>query len=152
MSALKIIALAAAVGSVGLASASAAQKPALPPASAQRLEGASWSVGAVKPDPGLTDAVQRTGREVFQARCETCHGALPKDMSPGLPARAGTIALEAKYKGSKPALLEQRTDLTPQTVAFFVRKGTGIMPFFRPTELTDDELAALGAYLSRKKR
>jgi hypothetical protein len=26
------------------------------------------------------------------------------------------------------------------------------MPFFRPTELSDDDLSALGAYLTRKQR
>jgi mono/diheme cytochrome c family protein len=65
---------------------------------------------------------------------------------------AGTAALEIKYKGEKPALLEERTDLTPEVVAFFVRKGSGVMPPFRPTEVSDDDLKALGAYLSRQQR
>jgi len=26
------------------------------------------------------------------------------------------------------------------------------MPFFRPTELSDDDLSAVGAYLTRKQR
>jgi hypothetical protein len=65
---------------------------------------------------------------------------------------AGTQALEAKYKGAKPALLEQRTDLTPDVVRFFVRHGSGVMPFFRKTEVSDADLDALAAYLTRKRR
>ena len=151
MSALKMIALVGAFGLIA-AGAHAAEAQKAPPPSAQRLEGASWSTGLVRADPGLKDATLQTGREVFQARCEACHGEIPRGIGPGLPALAGTAALQAKYKGAKPALLEQRTDLTPETVAFFVRKGTGFMPFFRPTELTDDELAALGSYLARKRK
>ena len=30
--------------------------------------------------------------------------------------------------------------------------GIGYMPAFRPTELSDDDVAAIGAYLARKKR
>jgi len=67
-----------------------------------------------------------------------------------MPAMAGTQALQARYKGAKPAELEQRTDLTPPFVAAIVRGGLNSMPFFRPTELSDDDLTALGVYLARK--
>ena len=63
----------------------------------------------------------------------------------------GTAALALKYKSAKPAELELRTDLTPEFVALFVRKGAGIMPPFRPTELSGEDLKALGAYLARKR-
>jgi hypothetical protein len=33
-----------------------------------------------------------------------------------------------------------------------VRNGLNSMPFFRPTELSNDDLAALGAYLARAHR
>ncbi len=62
------------------------------------------------------------------------------------------MVLEQKYKGTKPAALEERTDLTPATVAAVVRSGVGPMPFFRKTEVSDADLKALGAYLSRKSR
>ena len=151
MSALKMIAL---VGAVGLIAAGphAAEAQKAPPPSAQRLEGASWSTGLVRADPGLKDATERTGREVFQARCEACHGEIPRDIGPGLPARAGTAALQAKYKGAKPALLEERLDLTPEQVRFYVRHGISIMPFFRKTEVSDADLDAIGAYIARAKR
>jgi hypothetical protein len=49
-------------------------------------------------------------------------------------------------------LLEERRDLTPELVALFVRRGGGgAMPSFRPTEVSNDDLKALGAYLARKR-
>ena len=64
----------------------------------------------------------------------------------------GTQALQARYRGTKPAALEQRTDLTREFVTVVVRRGLGAMPFFRPTELSDDDLDALVAYLTRAHR
>jgi (+)-pinoresinol hydroxylase len=81
------------------------------------------------------------GKQVFTEWCATCHG-------PELP---GTIALDAKYRGAKPALLEDRTDLLPPVTKSFVRKGVSIMPFFRKTEISDADLDALAAYLARKR-
>jgi hypothetical protein len=63
--------------------------------------------------------------------------------------KPGTTALAEKYKGSKPAILNERTDLTPSITKFYVRKGVSIMPFFRKTEISDPDLEALAAYLSR---
>ncbi len=80
------------------------------------------------------------GKAVFEKWCAPCHGA-----GPGKP---GTAALQALYKGTKPALLEERTDLVPQLTKTFVRTGVSVMPFFRKTEITDAELDALAAYLA----
>ena len=82
------------------------------------------------------------GSRIFQYWCASCHGK-----GPGHP---GTDALQKLYKGSLSALLEERTDLTPDVIATFVRHGNSIMPFFRKTEISDADLAAIGAYLSRK--
>ena len=95
---------------------------------------------SAKDDPALV----AHGHDVFQYWCATCHGA-----GPGHP---GTAALQAKYQGAKPALLEERRDLTPDQVRYFVRHGVSIMPFFRKTEISDPDLDAIGAYLARKKR
>ena len=84
--------------------------------------------------------IQR-GKQVFQYWCATCHA--PGDEYPG------TVALQAKYKGEKPAPLEERKDLNPELVKFFVRNGVSIMPFFRKTEVSDADLAAIGAYLAK---
>ncbi|MFO1400953.1 MAG: cytochrome c [Steroidobacteraceae bacterium] len=89
-----------------------------------------------------TDAPVAAGAEVFARWCQPCHGA-----GPGHP---GTQALAAKYHGSPPAELEQRTDLTPEIVRYFVRHGISVMAPFRKTEITDEELDALAAWLARR--
>jgi (+)-pinoresinol hydroxylase len=89
------------------------------------------------------DDAQVQGKVVFEKWCAPCHAA-----GPGHP---GTAALDALYKGKRPAALEQRTDLTPAVVKQFVRKGVSVMPFFRKTEVSDADLDALGLYLSRKR-
>ena len=86
------------------------------------------------------DEVEQRGNEVFDYWCEACHGD-----GPGNP---GTAALEALYNGQKPALLEERDDLVPELTRTFVRTGVSIMPFFRKTEISDDDLDALAAYLA----
>ncbi len=112
----------------------------------------AWAPFPVASDAGLKDPLIQRGKAVFDARCGACHGPIAKDMRPGMPPMAGTQALKAKYKGEKPELLEQRTDLKPEIVRNFVRRGSGFMPAFRPTELPDQDLAAVAAYLSRGKR
>jgi mono/diheme cytochrome c family protein len=95
------------------------------------------SISAVAAD----EAQVEKGRQVYQYWCWNCHGE-----GAGKP---GTQALAAKYKGSKPAILDQRTDLTPALTRFFVRNGVSIMPFFRKTEVSNADLDALAAYLAR---
>jgi mono/diheme cytochrome c family protein len=80
------------------------------------------------------------GKEVFEHWCTPCHGD-----GPGKP---GTAALSALYKGQKPALLEERTDLVPELTKQFVRTGVSVMPFFRKTEISDADLEALARYLA----
>lgn len=98
-------------------------------------------IAAVSPAIAADDAVIHQGMAVFQKWCAPCH-------APG-PKHPGTQALQALYKGEKPAALEQRTDLTPKLVDYFVRTGVSVMPPFRKTEIGDKDLAALGAYLSQ---
>jgi mono/diheme cytochrome c family protein len=114
----------------------------------------AWAPLPASAAAALKDPREQRGREVFQQRCVACHAAIPKDGigPPYLPAMAGTQALQARYKGAKPAELDQRTDLTADFVKAIVRGGLNSMPFFRPTELSDDDLSALGAYLARKQR
>lgn len=81
------------------------------------------------------------GKAVYELWCAPCH-------APGRK-HPGTQALDVVYKGEKPASLEQRLDLTPELVATYVRTGVSIMPFFRKTEISDADLADLGAWLSK---
>lgn len=103
------------------------------------LAGTAAAQGTVSPK-----AVSPDGNALYQYWCATCHGA-----GPGHP---GTTALAAKYKGKAPGLLEERSDLTPQAVKLFVRRGTSIMPFFRKTEVSDTELDAIADYLTRRRK
>jgi mono/diheme cytochrome c family protein len=88
------------------------------------------------------DGGKPDGKAVFTKWCAPCHGD-----GPGKP---GTAALQALYKGAKPALLEQRADLAPEITKTFVRNGVSVMPFFRKTEISDAELDALAAYLAHR--
>ena len=78
-------------------------------------------------------------------------GQSPPHRVPG-PRHPGTQALEALYKGAKPAALEERTDLVPSLTETFVRTGVSVMPPFRKTEISDADLAALAAYLAPRAR
>lgn len=80
------------------------------------------------------------GQTVFQHWCQPCHGA-----GPGHP---GTAALEVKYNGTLPPLIEERKDLTADTIKLFVRQGISVMAPFRKSEITDADLDALTSYLA----
>ena len=80
------------------------------------------------------------GREVYQKWCTPCHGT-------GL-GKAGTEAAAAH--GIKPAVLEQRTNLTPKMIETAVRNGVSFMPRFRKTEISNADFAAIVAYLVHK--
>jgi mono/diheme cytochrome c family protein len=98
---------------------------------------------AIAQDSATADAAVQKGMQTYQYWCSTCHGA-----GPGHP---GTTALTAKYKGARPGLLEERTDLSSQGVRFAVRRGVSIMPFFRKTEVSDADLDAIALYLTRRR-
>jgi mono/diheme cytochrome c family protein len=90
-------------------------------------------------------AIQR-GKTKFELTCAPCHGAGPGN--DGRPALPGTAALQLKYKGALPALLEARTDLTFDVLKVYLRHGSWSMPPFRKTELTDAEIQDIAAYLA----
>jgi len=64
----------------------------------------------------------------------------------------GTSALKTLYLGKKPAVHEERLDLTPELEVAFVCNLVKIMPPFRKTEISDQKLADIGAYLSPRQR
>jgi len=93
---------------------------------------------AVSPEVSADDR----GHQVYNRWCIACHGVGPD--------KPGTGALQAKYKGSVSALLEERNDLTADLVKMYVRRGVSVMPPFRKTEISDEDLNALAAYLSKR--
>ncbi len=82
------------------------------------------------------------GHHVYQKWCYPCHG-------PGTD-KPGTNAMAAQ--GLKPAVLEERTDLTPAAIKGYVRHGIYFMPTFRKTEISDADLDAIAAYLTRSNK
>ncbi len=80
------------------------------------------------------------GESVYQRWCVHCHAA-----GRGNP---GTESLQVKYKGTPPAVLLDRTDLTAEAIRLFVRQGVLSMPPFRKTEITDAELSALATWMA----
>ncbi len=79
------------------------------------------------------------GQAVYQKWCSTCHG--PGQHTPG------TMALAVKYQGKLPPLLEQRADLNSTVLQLFIRNGISVMPTFRQTEISDQDIEAIAAYL-----
>jgi len=101
---------------------------------------AAWSRTEAVPE--TTGSLRERGRAVFNNWCDACH----RKSEMNAP---GTRSLEFKYRGELPGALEDRRDLTPELIELYVRNGVATMPFFRPTEISNADLEALAAYLSR---
>ena len=82
----------------------------------------------------------RSGRELFNYWCLPCHGAGP--------GHAGTQRL-ARRLGADQSVLLQRHNLPAEYVQHVVRNGFQMMPPFRYTEISDQELQAIAAYVSK---
>jgi mono/diheme cytochrome c family protein len=104
-------------------------------ASASLVATRAWADGDTQKYPA--------GRAVYDRWCAACH-------DPGI-THPGTHALMAKYPSGRRAsgVIADWTDLPADYVSYMVRHGMSVMPQFRKTEITDGELAALAAYLSR---
>ncbi len=104
-------------------------------------------------EPSLSDPLLRRGQAVYINRCASCHDAVPDEVFGPLflPAMPGTQVLAERYRGALPAVLHERTDLPAAYIEAVVRQGLGSMPFFRPTEVSDEDLRALTAYLTRPR-
>ena len=132
--------VAGATGAAPTAAVPAAPVPAseAPAATAGNQPPIYWSPTPIVAKPG-----DPPGYALFQRACTVCHGSGP--------AKPGSRALAVKYKGSLPALLEERTDLKAPYIKQVVRQGLTVMPLFRKTELSDTDLDAITAYLTRKR-
>jgi len=78
------------------------------------------------------------GNKLFHARCGYCH----------LAGGTGTLML-GKRLGKDRALLESRTDLTPEYIKKITRVGLNSMPPHTRIEVTDGELDLIAIYLTR---
>jgi mono/diheme cytochrome c family protein len=79
------------------------------------------------------------GGKIYDKWCSDCHST---------PSGPGSLALQRRYAGAVPAVLEQRSNLPPDFVKLVVRRGMSFMPSFRKTEISDAELALVAAYLA----
>jgi (+)-pinoresinol hydroxylase len=95
---------------------------------------------AATPTAPTPTPVRPVGEAVYAHWCAPCHAA-----GGGHP---GTESLQLKYAGQRPAVLLDRTDLSPAMVVTFVRQGVLLMAPFRKTEITDAELQLLAAYVA----
>jgi mono/diheme cytochrome c family protein len=86
-------------------------------------------------------AQEQQGKLLYGRTCIYCHG-------PGLWATNRI----AKRLDKDHALLENRTDLSLDGIRAIVRSGVGSMPPLRKTELSDADVDAIAAYLTRKAR
>ena len=89
--------------------------------------------------------MQSDGEALFSNRCGSCH--LAGGMGTNLLTKQQMMAGQPPEKG----LLTNRTDLTADYVKTVVRQGKVAMPRLSRTEVTDAELDAIAAYLSKAK-
>lgn len=101
----------------------------------------TWLACLANPVSADELAVKR-GAALFATHCLGCHAAGPGNV--------GTTML-ANRLGPQRSVLADRGDLDPIFTATMVRYGIGVMPGFRPSEITDEELVDLAAYLGRNR-
>ncbi len=97
--------------------------------------------GVAAADAAPAPAQEQQGKHLFNHICVHCHG----------PGFWGTNRL-GKRMDKEHALLENRTDLSADQIRAVVRNGIGSMPPLRKTELSDSDVAAIAAYLTRRDR
>jgi mono/diheme cytochrome c family protein len=96
--------------------------------------------GAAPAEGVPTVAAAADGRMLFRRHCGVCH----------LPGGTGTFMLERRL-GKEQALLDERANLAAPYVVTIARNGIMSMPRFTRAELTDAELTAIAAYLTRPR-
>ncbi len=107
-------------------------------------------IGATSGSAYAADAGQLArGKAKFDYWCGTCHAGGTFERGSPLP---GTASLMMKYKGERPGALEDRTDLLPPYTMLVIRRGSGGMPFFRKTEISNSEMEDIAAYLARNTK
>ena len=92
---------------------------------------------AVRPAPQPSPP---PGERLFTEKCGMCHRK--GGMGTGLLSRR----MDAKV-----AMLESRNDLTGDTIEAAIRTGIGNMPRISRAEVSDAQLRAISAYLTKRK-
>jgi mono/diheme cytochrome c family protein len=80
-----------------------------------------------------------SGQHLFEATCQYCHGA------------NGFATRDLARRGVVQPRIDQRQDLDPKLIRFVVRHGVGNMPALTPTDLSDRQIDAVIAYLTRPR-
>lgn len=101
----------------------------------------AFGVGLGSAAGGTLSAQEEQGKRLYDHTCIYCHG----------PGVWGTNRLSKRFD-KEHAVLESRTDLSAGAIQAIVRNGIGSMPPLRKTELSDADVAAIAAYLTRKNR
>lgn len=81
------------------------------------------------------------GQRVYERSCAHCH-------DPGTGPHSGTQML-ALSRGEDSAEIRKSANLTPEYVQAVVRNGLQMMPAFRTTEISDEEVAAVAGYVTQ---
>jgi mono/diheme cytochrome c family protein len=89
--------------------------------------------------PRSTEMPRPAAGKIYGKWCSDCHSTA---------SGPGSVALQRRYQGAVPSILDQRTDLTADYVRAAVRNGISFMPSFRKTEISDAELTLLADYLA----
>lgn len=83
----------------------------------------------------------KSGKDIYAHWCADCH-----DPGPGHP---GTLRMEGDF-GAESSVLLRFPNLDAETVKFAVRNGFQMMPPFRVTEISDEELDRLAQFVVKK--
>jgi mono/diheme cytochrome c family protein len=118
-----------------------ARKPVTMPAQPQPLDPYD-RVSQVWYFQRLASSGSQRGQEIYYMRCWICHNEYTVIAEPG-----AAPSLRDLYK--KPKLMNGQP-VNDQTVAEFIRKGTGRMPAYSPEYFKEEDLKDLVVYLREK--
>lgn len=99
------------------------------------------AVSASAAEPVSLTAEQQQGKLLFEATCLYCHN----------PRGWATERLKTRLSEDR-AVLAERTDLDPAYIRAVVRNGLISMPAYTPTDLSEAQIKAIAAYLTRKRK
>lgn len=94
------------------------------------------------------NSIAERGATVYAGWCAHCHDRVPEGSA--LEILPGPESLLLKYGGALSPYIKERQDLAnPDVISVYLRNGSGSMPPFRKTEISDADIAALATYFTR---